>query len=100
MCLGELLLKHSDNLSKTLQSSKMSASEGQVIAKMTEIPYNPFVLMTSLCCFGVVYIKRLLNWILPNLPRQRKIPRRYDYGSSSGNFPFSVEDYYKRIIIL
>ena len=31
ICLGELLLKHS----KTLQASKMSDSEGQVIAKMT-----------------------------------------------------------------
>lgn len=33
--LGELILKHSDNLSKTLQSSKLSASEGQRIATMT-----------------------------------------------------------------
>ena len=33
--LGELLLKHSDNLSKTLQSSSMSAVEGQEIADIT-----------------------------------------------------------------
>ena len=33
--LGELLLKHSDNLSKTLQASSMSAAEGQKIADMT-----------------------------------------------------------------
>ena len=33
--LGELLLKHSDNLSKTLQSPKLSASEGQRITAMT-----------------------------------------------------------------
>jgi len=32
---GELILKHSDNLSKTLQSPKLSASEGQRIAAMT-----------------------------------------------------------------
>ena len=32
--LGELILKHSDNLSKTLQSPKLSASEGQRIATM------------------------------------------------------------------
>ncbi len=30
-----IILKHTDNLSKTLQKTKMSASEGQVIAKMT-----------------------------------------------------------------
>ena len=33
--LGELLLRHSDNLSKTLQSPHMSAAEGQKIAAMT-----------------------------------------------------------------
>ena len=33
--LGELLLNHSDNLSKTLQSASMSAAEGQKIADMT-----------------------------------------------------------------
>ncbi len=33
--LGELLLKHSDNLSKTLQTSSMSAAEGHKIADMT-----------------------------------------------------------------
>ena len=33
--LGELLLKHSDNLSRTLQSSTMSEAEGQKVAAMT-----------------------------------------------------------------
>ena len=33
--LGELLLSHSDNLSKTLQLTSMSAVEGQKIADMT-----------------------------------------------------------------
>ena len=33
--LGELLLRHSDNLSRMLQSSNMSAAEGQKIAMMT-----------------------------------------------------------------
>ena len=35
LLLGELLLRDSDNLSKTLQSPHMSAAEGQKIAKMT-----------------------------------------------------------------
>lgn len=33
--LGELLLCHSDNLSRTLQASYISAAEGQRIATMT-----------------------------------------------------------------
>ena len=33
--LGEMLLRHSDNLSKALQASHMSAAEGQAVASMT-----------------------------------------------------------------
>ena len=35
VALGQLILRHSDNLSKTLQSSKLSAAVGQRIALMT-----------------------------------------------------------------
>ena len=34
--LGELILKHSDNLSKTLQDPSLSASEGQEIPTYVE----------------------------------------------------------------
>ena len=33
--LGEMILRHTDNLSSTLQSKTISAAEGQEIAKMT-----------------------------------------------------------------
>ena len=33
--LGEMVLKHSDNLSSTLQHKSMSAAGGQEIARMT-----------------------------------------------------------------
>ncbi len=35
ICLGHLILKHSDNLSRALQKSDISASEGQEVASMT-----------------------------------------------------------------
>ena len=35
--VGDLILRHSDNLSNTLQSPKLSASEGQQIAAMTVV---------------------------------------------------------------
>ena len=35
LVLGELLLRHSDDLSRALQHSSISAAEGQVIASMT-----------------------------------------------------------------
>ncbi len=34
MHLGELILRHTDNLSRTLQSPKMSAPEGANVAAM------------------------------------------------------------------
>ena len=33
--LGEMILRHSDNLSRTLQHKELSASECQVVAQMT-----------------------------------------------------------------
>ncbi len=33
--LGELVLRHSDNLSRTLQSPRLSAAEAQKVVKMT-----------------------------------------------------------------
>ena len=35
LCLGELILSHSDNLSKTLQTPNLSAVQGQDCARMT-----------------------------------------------------------------
>ena len=37
LVLGEMLLRHSDNLNKTLQHEKMLAAEGQMIASMTNV---------------------------------------------------------------
>ena len=36
LLLAELLLCHYDNLSRTLQSSSLSAAEGQIVADMTK----------------------------------------------------------------
>ena len=35
VCLGECILRHADNLSKTLQSSSISAAGGQKVAALT-----------------------------------------------------------------
>ena len=36
LVLGEMLLRHCDNLSKTLQNPHLSAAEGQTVADMTK----------------------------------------------------------------
>ena len=35
--LGELILNHTDNLSRTLQKTNISAAQGQSVAKLTVI---------------------------------------------------------------
>jgi len=52
LVLGERVLKHTDNLSKTLQSPSLRAAEGQQIAEMTHKTLNIFDLMSVLMLFG------------------------------------------------
>lgn len=48
--LGKLVLKHADNLSKTLQSSTISAAEGQRVAGLT---LSALKKIRNVSCFGV-----------------------------------------------
>jgi len=47
--LGEMVLRHTDNLSKTLQKKELSAAEGQ---QVSNLHCNPSVLLNTLICFG------------------------------------------------
>ena len=96
--LGEMLLRHSDNLSKTLQSKRMSAAEGQ-LASMT---VKTLQLLRTDENFSLFWTKVLkltndLEVDEPALPRRRKAPKRYEIGSSEGDFPLEVEAYYRQI---
>ena len=53
--LGELILRHSDNLSKTLQHKTLSAAEGQQIARLTvEVSSRCEILKGSLHSIAVL----------------------------------------------
>ena len=94
--LDLLILRHTDNLSRTLQGTDMSASEGQKVTEMT--------VTTSIrndTSFGLYWQKitasaENIEIEKPSLPRRRKTPRRLDDGSSP-TLPTSVEDHYRRI---
>ena len=94
--LGELLLKHSDNLSKTLQSSKMSASEGQEVAKMASSTLQSIRSDEEFMLFWSVVSKKAseLDIDESRLSWQRKRPRRFDPGCSIGDFPSTVKRIY------
>ena len=50
--LGQLVLSHSDNLSKSLQKKTCSAAEGQEITQMVIKPLKVFEWSDHLICFG------------------------------------------------
>ena len=76
--LGELILKHTDNLSKTLQHKTCSAAEGQKIAGLVVKTLEAIRSEDSFNLFWSKVLKSAESFDLePKLPRQRKRPRRY-----------------------
>ena len=99
LVLEQLVLKHSDNLSKTVQSLHISAAEGRKVADMTvttlqwmrsEANFNPL-------WSKVTKMATRCEVEDPVLPRRRKRPRRYEDGSAEGDFPTDVELFYRSI---
>ena len=97
--LGEMIFRHTDNLSKTLQQTKMAAVDGQTNAELvcrvlqgmrTDQSFNAF--------FSVVKIKATEHDVCePSLGRNRRAPRRLEIGTADPEFPTSVEDKFRRI---
>ena len=84
--LGEMILRHSDNLSHTLQKRTTSAAEGQVIAKM--VIDTIAELRTEFDLFWEKVMKKAepVDVEEPHLPRRRRVPRCIDDGNSSNHF--------------
>ncbi len=59
ICLGHLILKHRDNLSRALQKSDISASEGQEVASMTLKVLKSIRSDDMFKFFGKRFVKRL-----------------------------------------
>ena len=97
--LGELILRHSDNLSKTLQQKTFSAAEGQQVARLTvEVLQS----LQDTERFSAFYSRALQEQIRfgvsdPSLPRKRHATAHFDNGSSTGYFHPTAEDHYRQI---
>ena len=78
--LGELILRHTDNLSRTLQKSDISAAEGQNVAGLVVKTLQSLRSDNSFKLFWEKTNKEAsdLGVTEPCLPRQRKTPRRLD----------------------
>ena len=96
--LGKLVLKHADNLSKTLQGGTISAAEGQRVAELTVSALEKIRNDREFDLFWrLLQIESsLLDICEPQLPRRRKIPMRYQIGSSEHHHADTIEEYYRR----
>ncbi len=96
--LGEMLLKHTDNLSRTLQDKAISAAEGQQIAKMTVLTIKSLRNDEAFDNFWlkVNHTANSLQIGEPRLPRKRRAPCRLDDGSSAGDFHDNPKSLYRQ----
>ena len=97
--LGELILRHCDNRSRTLQKESISAAQGQEVADLTvktlrsirsDQNFELFWENTQLCA-------KTLDISEPCLPCQRKVPKRFEGGSAAAEFASSAHSYFRQI---
>ena len=98
--LGQLVLVHCDNLSRTLQKRNVSAAEGQMVANLTVQTLEKIRSEENFKLFlgeKVNFYRSNLEVSDPVLPRQRKVPRRLEPGCAEADYPASPLDHYRRI---
>ncbi|XP_065903857.1 zinc finger MYM-type protein 1-like [Dysidea avara] len=95
--LAEMVLKHTDNLSRTLQHKAMSAAAGQKVAQMTVQTLQSIRNDESFHLFWekVSLFANSLEVDDPQLPRRRKRPNRYEEGTSTGDFPSNPKEVFR-----
>ena len=93
------VLSHTDNLSKTLQHTRLNAAEGQHLVRMTTTTLKSIRTeeMYKLFWQKIITQANELDIAEPTLPRKRKAPRRYEVGVGTGVTPSSPEDHFKAI---
>ena len=99
LVLGEMLLRHCDNLSKTLQNPHLSAAEGQTVADMTKRTLATLRAEDQFELFWEKVRKMTseLDVKEPQLPRRRKVPLRYESGKAPAEYHSTPKVYYRQI---
>ena len=99
--LGERLFSHTDNLSKILQKTKISAVSGQRVASLTKEVLQK---MRADAHFQSFYESVLLkskkhpSILEPALPRRTRAPSRFEIGGNGEpSYPATPQDRYRRI---
>ena len=96
--LGLLILRHTDNLSRTMQKADMSAAEGQDVMCLTLSTLKSLRNDSSFDQFWqrICTSSEELDIEKPTLPRRCKVPRCLDDGAAP-TFPDTVEEHYRVI---
>lgn len=99
LSLSYLVLKHSDNLSRALQGTSVSAAEGQAIASMTVKTIQSLRSDERCKLFWDSVCTSASNFEVggPSLPRQRRRPLRYEDGNSTGHYSETPESFYRQV---
>ena len=100
--LGILILRQTDNLSKTLQDSRMSAAKGNEIAQDVIKTLSKDRNNNSCNLFWEMVLRRkqYLDVDDPILPRKRRLPRRLEDGNAeTRHFPSTPKDHYRQIYL-
>ena len=96
--LGERLYSHTDNLSKTLQGTKMAAVSGQRLANLTK---ETLTKMRNDQNFDHFYanVSRKSEGLVgePTLPRKRRAPARLEVGAGAPSYPQTAKDHLRRV---
>ena len=89
----------SDNLSRTSQEKVISAAEGQTVANLTITTLSRMRSDENFDLFWEKVLKMCTDFEVeePHLPRQHKVPKRYEVGIAEPEFPLSVVEHYRRI---
>lgn len=99
LILSEMILRHTDKLSQSLQNPKLSSTEGYEIAMLTVKTLQS--LRTDIN-FGLLWDKTesiRVKWNVdePQFPRKRKMPKRFEQGTGEASFHTSVNDLYRQV---
>ena len=97
--LGRKCLAIADNLSRSLQSSTLSACEGQEIVKSSLTTLQSIRCDQHFDLFWKYVEKRKCDGDVstPELPRRKRRPQRYEIGEAAPEYPDGVQDHYRRI---
>lgn len=95
--LGELVLQHTDNLSKTLQNQSLSAAEGQQSANLTVKTLQSIRTdqMFDLFWEKATMSADKLSLDPPSLPRKRRCPSRFETGLAEPEYHDSPKSLFK-----